>query len=210
MQSKSSTAPEANLRVFVTLPASYTLARAADGPVLHRCRTRSIALDRIVIEASDVPALDSKVHLNIPGIDVFSGRVSKTFGTGFVVAIALEPAAIAKLMPRLGWLKRYLSRQISNNREHPRYLLPPHTVQIRTEDGSQGLATLQDMSRSGLAIVTAVHAPVGTRVTLGGLSGTVARLFDGGLALAIEPPRPVEEIRDHLMAASLGINRSSA
>ncbi|MCD7058612.1 hypothetical protein [Pelagibacterium xiamenense] len=202
MESKSSNSHDPMLRVFVTLPASYTVAgsRAEGEPVaVHRCRTRSIALDRIVIEADTAPPEDTKIHLNVPGLGIYAGQVQKRIATGFVVNITFDAAAVAKLTPRLGWLKRYLARQIDNRRTHARHRLPPYPVQLCADDGTEIPATLYDLSSSGLAVLTDARPAIGERFTLGGITGTVARLFEGGLALFIDPPRQLDELREQLL-----------
>ncbi|MCD7058613.1 PilZ domain-containing protein [Pelagibacterium xiamenense] len=196
MQANPPGAPDERLRVFATLSASYTVAGA--GSEVHRCRTRSIALDRIVIEAEGAPPQNAKVFLNIPGLGICSGQVSKTMPNGFVVAIALDTRAVAKLMPRLGWLKRFLARDTDNRRAHPRHLMPPYPVTLRGDDGFHAEATLYDLSCSGLAVMTDAQPDLGARLTLGGISGTVVRYFEGGLAICFDAPRPLEDLRERL------------
>lgn len=197
---------EGGLRVFATLAASYSVARkqADDAPArVHACRTRSIALDRMVIEAEILPEQGDSVYLNIPGLGLCSGRVSKVLPNGFVTAITLSPDKINELMPRLDWLKRYYKRDAHNNRRHPRHLTPPYQIRLTTPDGETQV-TVHDLSCSGVALLTDLRPAIGSKLDFAGYGGTVARHFDGGVGIAFDEPHSLEELKASLRPARVG------
>ncbi|WP_404400615.1 PilZ domain-containing protein [Pelagibacterium halotolerans] len=191
-----------DLRVFATLPACYTIAGTGldDGrATVYPCRTRAIALDRIVIEAEAAPPQDAIIYLNISGLGVCRARVSKILSNGFVAAISLDAEVIAKLVPRLDWLKRHLAGTADDRRDHRRFPTPRYAVRLAGEGGLAAEATTQDLSRSGLAVLTDALPAIGAHLTLGGMPGEVVRLFEGGLAVRFDTPHPLGEVREQLL-----------
>lgn len=199
---------DAALRLFATLPASYTLAGPSpDGrpPAITRCQTRTIALDQIVLAGDDGPAPGTRVHVKIPGLGVASGQVARQLDGGFSIALDRDPAAIAKLTPRLRWLKDYFARAASNNRSHPRHLTPPEKVVVEADGMDVATATLFDLSAAGVGIHTDLALETGTRVTVGGLPGTVMRRFEGGLGIQFDTVHGLEDVRNRLLPRSLAV-----
>lgn len=200
MQVKPVEATDGGLRVFATLAASYSIARKQndDAPAkVHPCRTRSIALDRMVIEADILPEKGDSVYLNIPGLGLCSGRVNKLLSNGFVAAITLSPDKINELMPRLDWLKRYYKRDAHNNRRHPRHLTPPYQIKLKTPDG-ESIVTVYDLSCSGVALLTDLRPAIGSRLAIAGYDGVVARHFDGGVGVAFDESHPLDKLKASL------------
>lgn len=200
---KAKRTPEdaAGLKLFATLAASYTVSHAGRGKPseVRACRTRSIALDRVVVEAAETLAVGTPLYLNIAGLGVCSGRVSRQLENGFVVDIDVTPAQVAKLAPKLRWLKRYYAKDARDTRKHGRQLVPPQVVAVVRKDGPPLAATLYDISSSGLAVRSPENPPViGTPVTIGPIAATVVRHFSGGFAVQFDESQDIALLKAQL------------
>jgi hypothetical protein len=187
----SPTAPERNegLRLFATLSATYTTLSVGGGGqprAAHPCRTRSIAIDRSVVEATTLPRLGDKVCLNVSGVGLVTGQVQRLLPGGFVLANEITRGQVAKLEPKLRWLKQYFAHTVDNRRSNERHLAPPYEVTLMAADGTAITAHLHDLSASGLGFMSTQLPTLGQTLSIGDLTGSVARHFEGGFALRLD------------------------
>lgn len=189
-------------RVFANLQARYTIVGSTDGghsPEVRSCVTRTIALDRIVLQDSVPPPIGTILHLSIATLGAWSARTSEHLPTGFAAVPQVRAAEADKLARRLDWLRRLNNHEAKNRRRHQRFALPPLAVELLTVNGGRIPATLFDLSSSGIGVQTPARLPLDTPVQINGIPARVARYFDGGMGIRFEATYSIEELRQKLL-----------
>ena len=145
-------------------------------------------------------AADEVAGVEVGGRAIFYlhliGRVVGTVtrvGPGEIDVVVIAP--IAKWL-RLQQLFAVLAAMAPEDREivreHRRIVLDAPDVAVSLHDGRTDAGRVQDVSRSGAAVISRIAPEIGSLVTLGTTRGRVVRLLDDGFAVQFLRLLPLE------------------
>ncbi|MBA4802042.1 MULTISPECIES: PilZ domain-containing protein [Euryhalocaulis] len=129
----------------------------------------------------------ARVVVNVEGLGRLEGVVARETPDGFAVRLSAGPRKRERLADELTWRLNRERMEIGDDRSAPR--LPRRgRARIGLEGGQEILAELIDVSTTGMAFQSETRPPVDAKVSLGRLSGVVARHLPDGFAIKLDPP----------------------
>ncbi len=111
------------------------------------------------------------------------GIITRTFESGFAIAIIATPYKREKLAAQLTWIANHKTLNLPEERRHSR-IVPQNTqATIKYADGTVSQCRLLDVSLSGASIDIDKKIEIGTEVMLGRLRAVVVRHHEHGIGL---------------------------
>lgn len=175
-------------RVRVTLLGRYMLADRREFP----CQVFDMSPGGVGLHAPVKGAMGERVVLYLDQIGRVEGTITRTFETGFAIAMSNPVIKREKIADQLTWLANRNSLGMKEDRRHERIEPLSRRTTIIDSGGREYPARLIDISMSGAAAQVEFSAPLGTPVTIGKTPGRVVRVFEGGVAIEFNRQFPEE------------------
>ena len=194
--------PGQALRGISTVAGRYIIgdAPAHPGSNLFACRLRELSAHSFAVAAPVIPPVGEPVSAMFTPFGHLRGRVARQTADGFVVAIAHGTGTREALRRRMAGFREGMWAGGSERRADRRHLpVEPRSV-VQRPDGWAQPCLIVDYSASGAAVSAAYQPEVGEVVTLGRVTGVVARQFETGFAVKFFERHPAEDIEALLHA----------
>ena len=167
----------AHPRFVVQLTGLCSIAGGDDVP----CVVRDLSVGGCALQCETATPLGSRVIAALPQIGLIDGRVVRTFGACFALALTARRLQRERVTNYLDWLVRRNSEASFEARAHVR-IVPFRRIVALTVGSEITTARIVDVSRSGVALTTTRAVAVGDAVVVGEKAATVVRPLKGGFA----------------------------
>lgn len=145
-----------------------------------------------------VPRTGERVIAYIEHLGRVEGNVIKLSEGGFVMSIVATERKREKLAAQLTWIANKHELSLPEDRRHDRLTPRSTLIELLIEDGRRYPCRLMDLSLSGAAIDIDIRPPIGTKITLGSMSGRVVRHFLEGVAIEFTVLQTRESLAEFL------------
>jgi hypothetical protein len=183
-------------RVKVRIPGKFMRESRKEFP----CLTIDMSTGGIAFAADERVGLGERIIAYLDHVGRMEGRVVREFLGGFAISMKLPTLKREKLADQLTWLANRHELGMPEDRRHERIRARTPRTTLILPQGRELMATIVDVSRSGVALSFAVPVspPVGTPVTVGSTKGRVVRLFANGLAVEFARVIPESEFSEDI------------
>lgn len=147
------------------------------------CQAIDISPGDMAAIVAHVPRVGEGLIVYLDNIGRIEGQVVRLFEGGFAMTIDGTPRMREKLAAKIEWCKENAQFGEDNMRRHERMAPRQPISEIKLEDGRAYQIEIIDISLSGAAIRSEVRPAMGTKLSLGGMFGTVVRHFEDGIAI---------------------------
>jgi hypothetical protein len=180
-------------RVKISLPGRYMLEDKRE----FACRTIEFSASGVSLAAPVRGRRGERVVVYLDYIGRIEGTIIRDTPTGFALALIYSRSRREKLAEQLTYLlgKDELSKA---DRRHDRILPHRRHAILHLGSGEEHLVKLIDISVSGAAIATQFKAPLGTKVRLGDVEGSIIRHFETGMAIEFTTPLTIERFDENI------------
>ena len=103
-----------------------------------------------------------------------------------------------KLASQLTWLANRHILDLPEDRRHERRQPKTPITQLITEDGTEHICRVLDLSLSGAAVKTKVRPKIGKSIKVGKIRARVVRHLDDGLAIEFAAIQDSRDLDDNL------------
>jgi hypothetical protein len=181
---KSKTASELEGRFIGDLYGSCVFPdRLKDEAMVHAFHARSISPRQAVVSAEVEVSRGEPVALRFDTLGIRHGEIDRVFKGGFVVRFPETEGVDDALTRSIDWLKQKSRGKIAERRRHRRVLPRDGAAKLILGADLVVPCTIEDMSRSGAAILCDEAPALGRLVAVGSVPGRVVRHFSGGFGM---------------------------
>lgn len=166
-------------RIELQLPGRFMLEDLSEFP----CETIDISPSGLRLKATTVVPWGARVVAYIDGLGRVEGVVVRRARGWFAISLRLLPFKEQRLSDKIDWLAEQASEEGAERRFTPRVDKDCENIVVRTEDGSEYLGELIDISMEGAAFLIDAPLRQGQSIRLGAQEAQVIRLFRGGVAV---------------------------
>ncbi len=190
------------------LAGRYVLAsregRQDQGAQVFACRARSISPTVAVLQAPVRGKPGEGVVLRFEELGVIRASIARRTEDGFVVDLICSNAERLKLAARIAWLKSKGIHALVDRREHKRW--PPRVPKalLHLPDKRTIECFVVDVSASGVAVSADVTPELGSRLSVGELSGQVMRRLETGFAVKFDTEQDPQQVEARLGSRQAG------
>lgn len=154
------------------------------------CRVEDISEGGIALDCEAPVNIVDRIVVYLDDLGRFEGRVVRVFGSGFAIETNLPPNQREKLYKRIACLKD--GKADADRRAHPRRAPTERQFTENPElifnDGLHIPCKVLDVSVTGAHVKTQSRPPVGAKVTLGRMQGTIVRYTTDGVGIEFTGP----------------------
>lgn len=181
-------------RVSIDLLGRFMLEDQREYP----CRIDNMSPGDVAIVTPVEPTKGERVILYADQIGRLEGTVARSFKGGFALVLNATERKREKLAAQLMWLANRSELSLPEDRRHERLQPRNPVIRMVLDDGRSYEVRINDLSLSGAAIVCAVRPAIGSRLTLGTMTGRVVRQLEDGVAVEFSSLQTRESLLDHL------------
>ena len=155
---------------------------------------RSVATTRAVVTTDVAVERGERVALRFDEVGVRQGVIERSLREGFIVNFDEEPASSEDVGARIDWLNKKTRGRAEERRRHKR-VIPKRTAALAILGTDNHVACrIQDMSSSGVAVLSDMQPVEGILLAIGAVPGRVVRHFDGGFAVQFLELQNLDEL----------------
>lgn len=170
-------------RVHLSLPGRGLAASAGE----FTCTLVDVSPGGARISSKTPPQSGERVVLMFDGIGRLEGEVVRAGKAGFAVRLSSSQRKRDRLADAITWRFNMERMGLEEDRAAPRK--PGRgRARLRLKDGVVIQADVVDVSMTGAAFACLERPRVGEQVTVGEMTGRVARWLDTGFAVRFDPP----------------------
>lgn len=167
---------------------------------LPNCSTRSISPEQVVFIAQEQVNIEDRAFIYLPRVGLVRGKVSRTIGPVIYMDITATDDERNRFSTAILWLDRSSRFSLNDRRAFPRYV-PKNPASAFGVPGNKKRmpCTIANISPTGALVMSQLRPPLGTKVILGEVHGSIARHHEFGFGVAfatIQDPAFLE----HLLA----------
>ena len=154
------------------------------------CETTDIQQDAVSITAIDSAPLGETVIVYLDHLGRLTGKVTRIFEGGFVLALELTERKRAKLAEHI---EAFADRDLIDQVLDDSPIAPPVNEQnerLTLADGRSYPVQIKDLSLSGASTACEVIPALSAPVEVAGLSGRVVQHYPGGLRVEFDRAHP--------------------
>lgn len=181
-------------RVSIDLLGRFMLEDQREYP----CRVDNMSPGDVAVVSPVEPAKGERVILYADQVGRLEGMVTRCFPGGFAMVLNATERKREKLAAQLMWLANRAELSLPEDRRHERIQPRNPVIRMVLEDGRGYEVRINDLSLSGAAVVCAVRPAIGSRLTLGTMTGRVVRQLEDGVAIEFSSLQTRESLLDHL------------
>jgi hypothetical protein len=172
-----------DVRVRLSLPGRYNLGDCQDYP----CWTLDVSPSGLALLGIEPGRVGDRVIAYINQLGRMEGTVARHFGACFGVKLIAPSLKREKLKEQIAWLAAYRNGKPSQRRFER---IAPYNRRstMRTADGGEFVAVVNDIAQSGAALKVDAAPQVGSQVTIGRTSARVVRHLQDGVAVEFIGP----------------------
>lgn len=175
--------PRVERRSFERVPVAVFGRCMFENKLETPCQAINISPGDIALICSHQPAIGEHVIAYMDNLGRLEGFVARQFDGGFALVLDCTERKREKLQTQIEWLRDNMRFGSQDLRRHDRIEPRQTMLEIRLEDGRAYPIEIIDISLSGAALRCEVRPAAGSKVSLGGMQGTVIRHFDEGIAI---------------------------
>lgn len=147
------------------------------------CQIIDMSPGDAVIIAPVSGQIGERVVIYLDHMGRVEGPILELMDGGFVMQLNASARKRDKLANQLTWLGNKEELNLAEDRRHGRVVPDIRHSKLILDDGRKYNCKIVDISLSGAAIDMEVRPAVGTRVTLGRMSGRIVRHFEFGIGV---------------------------
>lgn len=166
-------------RVEVSVLGRYMLSDKREFP----CQVIEMSPGDAMVIAPVAGEMDERVIIYLDHMGRIEGPIVNLMEGGFVMRLNASARKRDKLANQLTWLANKDELNLAEDRRHGRVVPDIRHSKLILDDGRKYNCKIVDISLSGAAIDMEVRPAVGTRVTLGRMSGKIVRHFEFGIGV---------------------------
>jgi hypothetical protein len=170
-------------RMPLQLHGRYLDPRAGE----QKCRLIDVSPGGAKVMAKTPPMPDDMVVLLIDGLGRLEGKVLRKGSNWFTVQFTAHMRKRDRLADAITWRFNMERLGLDEDRAAPRKPGKGRAT-LRFSDGVKIEADVVDVSISGAAFAALERPRIGEEVRVGEMKGQVARIWEGGFAVAFMPP----------------------
>lgn len=182
-------------RVKVVLLGRYMLSDRHEYP----CQSIDMSPGGAAMLAPVLGEVSERVVCYFDHIGRLEGTIARRFENGFALTMNVPLIKREKIADQLTWLANRTSLGMPEDRRHERITPRNPRTTLILGDGIERPARIQDVSQSGVALVTDTRLPLGSGVTVGKTSGRVVRLFGNGIGVEFSRVMPIEQFDEDVI-----------
>jgi hypothetical protein len=154
----------------------------------HPCRILEMSPEAAVLSAPVQPREGDGVFVYLSEFGRLEAEVERHVADGFVVRLRLTDARRRKIAGQLVWYADRDYAGLPEGRRHKRIVPRMQWTRVKLANGKERIVAINDFSRSGVSVESALEVSPGDRVAFGVKTAIVGRVFDGGFAAELEEP----------------------
>lgn len=158
----------------------------ADGSE-HACYVRFQTAETATVVAAADPKVLEQATFRLDGIGSMTAVVTEVGRAGFSIRLDVGNERSKRIGARLEWL-RAQAGGAKERRAEARIVPLQRSVAVTLPDGSSHVASIVDLSRSGVSLVLGARPEAGTRILVGRRYADVVRTTADGVAVAFKLP----------------------
>lgn len=170
--------------VKVDLEARFMLPGGAE----HPCRIVEMSTGEITFATPVSPRDGDRIIVYIAELGRFEGDVERRVDEGFAISLALTETKHKKLAAQLVWFANRDVLDLPESRRHPRIVPRMQWIRVKTSDGKEKVARINDVSLCGISVETTAPFAEGDRVAFGVKTAVVTRVFENGFVAEFDEP----------------------
>jgi hypothetical protein len=167
------------------LSSNFTMSDGLSVRVIP-CKIESLSASAMRIVTDEVVPLMQPVWIDLEGFGPIRATVEAVREDGFICQNVLNEPARRRLNVWVAWLTRVRRGVDADKRSFLRTRPHDSRTTVAFEDGQVIAVRLQNISRSGAAVLSDHVALPGTPVMVGRVPGKVVRTFTGGFAVSFD------------------------
>ncbi|KAF2990686.1 PilZ domain-containing protein [Methylocystis sp. MJC1] len=164
----------------------------------YSCRIIAASTGEMTLSTPARPRYGDRIIVHVLELGRFEGNVERQMDGGFAISLDLSVTRRRKLAAQLVWFANREVCGLPDARRHKRIVPRMPWTMIRMPAGRENVARINDVSLSGISVLTSAQAMIGERVSLGVKTAVVARIFDGGLVAQFDEYFEEGQISDML------------
>jgi hypothetical protein len=168
------------------LPATFTYTPRQGGVRVVTCEVSSVSASGMVIVSELHGEPGEHIWVDLEGFGLVRCEVERLREDGFVCTNLIRDDARKRLGAWVSLLRRRGGRKEGDHRRHMRARPRDTRTTLTFTDGTVIDAKLMDVSRAGAAVYSDHFVDVGEPISVGRVPAHVARIFEGGFAVAFE------------------------
>lgn len=158
----------------------------------YSCRTIDMSTNFIVVRSEHAPEIGARIVLYLEECGRFEGTVTRRFNGGFTVNFEATHRKRERIAKQLAWLSRHNILDGAAAREYER-VVPSRPASTFTLGEATFPCEIENISRKGAALKTAVKVQNGAKLTIGkGTKAEVVRQTEDGFAVQFLRLLPLE------------------
>ncbi len=166
-------------RIPVSVLGRYMLSDKREFP----CQVIDMSPGDAVVIAPVSGQEGERVVIYLDHMGRVEGPILELMDGGFVMQLNASARKRDKLANQLTWLGNKDELNLAEDRRHDRVVPDIRHSKLILDDGRKYNCKIVDISLSGAAIDMDVRPAIGTRVTLGRMSGHIVRHFEFGIGV---------------------------
>jgi hypothetical protein len=160
------------------------------------CRIIEMSIWAIAFYTPIRPELGDRIIAYISEFGRFEGFVERRIDCGFAISLRLTEMKQRKLAAQLLWRANRDKFGLEDGRRNDRIVPLVQWTRIRTPNGREKMARINDVSRAGVSVETAAEVMVGDRVFFGSKTAVVGRVFESGFVAEFDEPLSENELTE--------------
>ena len=182
-------------RLKVVLLGRYMLSDRHEYP----CQSIDLSPGGAAMLAPVLGEINERVVCYFDHIGRLEGTIARRFENGFALTMNMPLFKREKIADQLTWLANRHTLGMPEDRRHERIVPRNVRTTVIMSDGIERPARIQDVSQSGVAVVTELRAPFGSGITIGKTPGRVVRLFGNGIGIEFSRVIPFDQFSDEVI-----------